>query len=300
MQGEPATPDAASGCAVERMAFAQARRVGRIIISVAVCVAVSMWGFIIWSTELESEVARRNGLTQGYNLAAGMAAELSDAFDDIAVELDRLDSALSTGALTADRVRAALATPGLVRSDTAIRVIGPDGRLVFSTLPSDPESGDDSRQPHFIFHRDNPAAGLLVDPPGAANPGDDPRIEVSQRLTAADGRFAGEVQVLPKAASLLRLVRQIDLGRRGNILVVGIDGIVRAGYDRAHPDGSNGVGVDLRGAPYPDTLGPGGTADYTRIGRVMGGERLMTLRRLHDYPLAVLVAQDLDVVMASP
>ena len=28
--------------------------------------------------------------------------------------------------------------------------------------------------------------------------------------------------------------------------VVGIDGIVRVGYDRAHPDGSNGVGVDLR------------------------------------------------------
>jgi signal transduction histidine kinase len=268
-------------------------------------VALCIWGFIVWSTWLEGKVAQKNGRTQGYNLAIAVANELSLTFDGINTALNSLDTTLKAAPLTADTVRRALARPELVRPGTAIRVIGPDGRLVFSTLQPDPDPGDGGRQAHFITHRDDPTAGLLVDPPAAGTAANGQRIEISGRLTAADGRFAGEVQFPPKAESLLHLVRQIDLGRRGAVLVVGIDGIVRAGYDREHPDESAGVGVDLRGAPYPSELGrgelsPGGLAAYSRVGRVQGGERLMTLHRLDDYPLAVPVSQDCDDVLEAP
>src|SRR4051794_10634732 len=189
MQREPATPDVAPGRAFAPAVRAHARRVSRIIVGVALCVAIGMWGFIVWSTWLETEVARKNGRIQGHNLATILADELADAFDNISAELVRLATALQAGPLTADHVRAVLASPGLVRPDTAVRVIAPDGRLVVSTLPSDPVARDVSRQPHFITHRDDPAAGLLVDPPDASIQRDGPRIAVSRRLTAADGSF---------------------------------------------------------------------------------------------------------------
>src|SRR4051794_22221797 len=221
MQPEPATPTVPSGCAFERTAMAQARRVSRLIVGIAVFMAVCMWGFIVWSTWLEAKVAQKNGRIQGYNLATAFANELALTFDGINTALKSLSNALKTVPLTEDSVRLALARTTFVSPDTAIRIIDPNGRLVFSTLQPDPGPVDDSRQPHFITHRDDPTAGLLVDPPDVAIQAGDQRIEVSWRLDAADGRFAGEVQLLPKAESLLHLVRQIDLGRRGAVLAVG-------------------------------------------------------------------------------
>ena len=88
---------------------------------------------------------------------------------------------------------------------------------------------------------------------------DDPRgpfIEVSRRLETADGRFAGEAMLLLRDASLLSLTRQIDLGRRGVVAIADGNGIVRAAFGRNHMDGRIGVGTDLRGDAYPETIAP--------------------------------------------
>jgi hypothetical protein len=65
------------GHTFERMALTQARRVSRVIVGIAVFVALCIGGFIVWSTWLEGKVAQKNGRTQGYNLAIAVANELS-------------------------------------------------------------------------------------------------------------------------------------------------------------------------------------------------------------------------------
>ena len=281
----------------EARAKRQALRVIRKIVGLALFLAVCMWSFIGWSLWSEYEVARRTGQTEGFNLTAAFASELTMTFDSVAAAFRLIDSDIKArpSGVGSDmehlrRPIAAITGPG-----TEVRIAGPDGHLLFSTIPGDSGSTDLSQQSHFIAHRDNPSTRLTIDPwrPDVAGKA----IEVSCRLETADGRFAGEAMLLLNPAKIITLNREIDLGRRGVVVVLGNDGVIHAGFDRDHTDGVLGVGIDLRGSPYPDHLEPGATAVYSRPARVDGIERLITLRALARYPLRVIVALDLDDVL---
>jgi two-component system cell cycle sensor histidine kinase PleC len=289
---------------------AAVRVIGKIV-GTALLLAVCMWAFIAWSLWSEYRAANERGRIEGYNLTAAFASELTMTFDSISAALRVIDNNVKDAPPdTHEAARLREAIGAVAGPNIDVTVAGPDGRLVFSTLHPDPGPLDFSQRRHFIAHRDNPIApppnatlpdttlpdtGLIVDPPPAGTAGK--TIEVSRRLETADGRFAGEAMLLLQPGSLFTLNHEIDLGRRGMIVVAGTDGIVRAGFDRDHPDGLVGVGTDLRGAPYPAQLEPGGTAVYRRISRVDSVDRLITIRSLERYPLRVLVGLDLDDVL---
>jgi two-component system cell cycle sensor histidine kinase PleC len=283
----------------------QAYRISWQIIGIALFVAVCMWSFIAWSVWSEYRVARATARTHEFNLTAAFAGELTLTFDSAAGALRLIQSEIaamppsaSSGAIQA---RMAQVTRNMTDPARDILIVGPDGRLLFSTLRTDPAKPDPAatgagEQPHFIRHRDDPTAGLIVGPAAA---GLERMIAVSRRLEMADGRFAGEATLMLEPASLINLHHEIDLGPRGMVVVVGIDGLVLAGFDREHSDGSAAVGIDLRGAPYPDNLQPGSMVDYIRRGRVDDVERLITIRRLNAYPLNVLVGLDMNDVVSD-
>nr|WP_294550520.1 ATP-binding protein [uncultured Rhodopila sp.] len=282
----------------ERMATRQALRVSRMIAGIALSLAVLMWCLIAWSIWSADDTARANGRVQAYNLTAAFANELSMTLDAIDAEFRTIEAGIKLmppGTPAAD-ARLARELRSVLPPGSQARIAGPDGRLLFSTQKPDPGSADYNSRGHFIRHRDDPAAGMLLDRP---DPGKDNRIELSQRLDAADGAFGGEIMLLLPPENLIQLNREIDIGRRGMLAITGLDGIVQAGYDRDHPDGMSAVGTDLRGVPYPETLAPGRTSDYVRAGRSRGIERLVTMRRLERYPVNVLVALDLDDVLGS-
>jgi two-component system cell cycle sensor histidine kinase PleC len=271
------------------------RVIGRII-GAAVFLTIVMWAFITWSLWSEYGVAYDHGRIDGRNLTAAFASELTMTFDRVRSALDVIDNtikAASPGPLDTERLRETI--DAVAGADTDVRITGPDGHLVFSTPRSVSGPADVSQQPHFVEHRDNPAAGLIVDPPAADAAR--PMIEVSRGLETADRRFNGEVTLLLKPSGLISLNRKIDLGRRGVIVITGNDGIIRAGFDQEHPNGLAGVGTDLRGAPYPNELEPGGIVVYERQGRIDGVDRLITIRSLDRYPLRVLVGLDLHDVL---
>jgi signal transduction histidine kinase len=298
MQLEPATADRPAS-AFERWANGQALHVSRLIVGVACSLAICMWCFIAWSVWSEQRAARENGRIQGYNLTAAFANELTGTFDAIDAEFRAIDDEVNTLSpeASARALRLALASPQLSSLFADIRIAGPDGHRIFPAQQPGQGSPDYSRQTHFIAHRDSPRTGLLVDKPAPDTGGRENRIEVSERLDSANGGFGGETMLVLRAANLIHLNREIDIGNRGLIAIVDLDGTVLAGYDRDHPDGSVGVGTDLRGAPYPNDLGPGSTADYIRVGKFNGVERLAAVRRLTAYPLEVIVALDLDDVL---
>nr|WP_294502337.1 ATP-binding protein [uncultured Rhodopila sp.] len=282
----------------KRSATRQASRVSRKIAGIALTLAILMWCFIASSIWSENEAALENGRIQVYNLTAAFAAELSLRFDSVDArfrEIATILRAVPPGPQGLRRL--AQEIPAAVDPGIDVRIVGPDGRLLFSTLQPDMGSAGYGGQQHFIAHRSDAAAGLSLDAPGPVPGTADFRVEVSKRLETADGGFAGEAVLLLPAESLIRLNREIDIGHRGVVVIAGLDGVVRAGYDLDHPDGSAGVGTDLRGAPYPDSLGPGSAAYYVRIGRFQGVERLVGIRRLARYPANVLVALDLNDVL---
>lgn len=285
----------------EGRAKRQAVRIIRKIAGLAFILAICMWTFIVWSLWSEYEFAQEMGRRQGFNLTAALSYELGQNFGAVAAALDPLaisvrakpDGALDVAEL--DRVIPRIAAE--VGPGTCIRIVGADGSLVASFGP--PPAGQTvlDATAHFVAHRNDRTAGVIVDPP-PSEPGC-PRFELSQRLETADGAFAGEAVLLLDAGRLIRLQREIDLGHRGMIAIAGNDGIVRAGYDRSHVDGRIGLGVNLNGAPYPAALEPGATKTFTRRGPVVGIDRLVTVRQLPIHPLRIVLALDLDDVLGS-
>ncbi len=60
------------------------------------------------------------------------------------------------------------------------------------------------------------------------------------------------------------------------LVIAGLDGIVRAGYERDRPDGlSGGRNRSCAARRIRDALAPGSTADYIRFGKFRGIERLV-------------------------
>lgn len=278
----------------------QARRASRQMIGTAAFLAVCMWSFIGWSVWADYEQTRQTAQVQERNLIAALANELTLSFDSSANALrlvrNEIDLSGPSGRKEAIQARLERTVRDQTELGRDVQVAGPDGKVLFSTLPPDPASADLSGQPHFVRHRTDASAGLVIEPTGEAAAR---RIAVSMRLAAPDGRFTGEASVLLPPDRLLTLHREIDLGQRGIVAVTGPDGIVIAGFDRDHPDGSAGTGTDLGGAPFPSSLAPGETAFYNRVSKIDGVERLTAIRRLPRYDLNVLVGRDRDDVLAS-
>lgn len=300
-QRDEATITAERADRFEGRAKRQAVRIIRKIAGTALFLAVCMWTFIAWSLWTEYQVAHEVGRRQGHNLVAALSSELERNFGTVTTALQLIPDAVrrqTPGTVDIPELTGVAArVADIVGSGSCVRIFGPDGRLIASAgsrVPAGPASAPDV---HFITHRDNPDAGLMIDPT-PVDPGC-PRFEVSQRLETATGAFAGEAVLLLDAGRLLNLQREFDLGRHGMIVITTDDGIVRAGYSRGHPDGDVGLGVDLNGGPYPAELQPGVTTFFTRRGRLLGIERMVTIRRMPIYPLRLLLATDLQDVLGT-
>ena len=231
----------------------QAYRVSRQIVGTALFLALCMWSFIGWSLWSEYSVTRTTSRTQEFNLIAAFSGELTLTLDSVSGALRLIQNEIAAmppsappASVQARLERATRDMPGLAQD---ICVAGPDGKVLFSTLRPDagrPDPGkpdlapaDVHEKPSFIRHRDDPNAGLIIDPPDPTAEGPRRLITVSRRLETADGQFAGEAMLLMKPGSLINLQHEIDLGRRGMVSIVGTDGH-RSGWLR--PRSSRWVG----------------------------------------------------------
>ncbi len=154
-------------------------------------------------------------------------------------------------------------------------------------------------QPHFIAHRDGVADGMTLDPYAKDPAGPFMEVQPASGNRRRAFRRRGDAAAATREG-LLTLQRQLDVGgRRGTLTITDAVGIVRASYNREHPEGRSGVGTDLRGPPYPDHLAPGDVAVYSRQGRLVPIERLVAIRALDRYPLRIPRVLALDDVLGS-
>ena len=276
------------------------KRVCNKIIVAAVVLIVLMWLFIGGSLWSEREAAVERGQLDGRNLAAAFAEDITHTFDTISRVLDLIAAkAVSEpdGLSRASLQRWAHDLPALARQGAHVSVVGADGRLIFTTFKPDPGMVDLSQAPHFRVHLDNPDYGLWIGPAIAGQITKDRLIHVSRRLNGPDGRFAGVAMLILAPVQLTTLHQTVDLGRRGAIAIIGADGIVRGRFSQDHPDGTFGLGGDVRSGPFPAGLQPGESASYIRVGVLDPIERLFSVRRLEAYPLIVNIALDMDDVL---
>jgi diguanylate cyclase (GGDEF)-like protein len=256
------------------------------LLAILACVAV-IWG-AVWFTLWQARVA-------AVDAARSQTATLARAF---AESSERISTVMDRELLT---LRASFAEKGdafdllnWVRTQTSpdhmllqIGITDRAGVVAQSTLPSNGSPVDLADREHFRVHLDPQQDALFISKPVIGRTSNRCSVQYSRKLLDQDGHFAGVGVNSVSCDDLSRFYQTAEIGD-GFVMLVGLDGVIRA----FGPPRPGLLGVDLSQTPgfQPALSLPEGTmiatAPWDHVGRVV------SFRRLEQYPLVVLVGYD--------
>ncbi|MUI15955.1 diguanylate cyclase [Massilia dura] len=149
---------------------------------------------------------------------------------------------------------------------------------------------------YFDHHRLRADRELHIGPPIVSRITGEWVITLSRRWNDREGRFAGIVLATIPVRYFEQYYDRFSVGKQGSLMLALADGTVVAG----RPAGKGLIGTSAAGTPFfafAQRSGPRGTAmlkahfDQT--------ERLMSYRRVEDYPLMVVAALAKEEILAS-
>ena len=261
-------------------------------------VLLIMWALVGASILAARQAAMDRTRAEGHNLAV--------AFADEAIRM--LDNIVQAGDIVAGRLREENGQFDLYGWSTQAALpwgiiqatfIGPDGKVVSSTVEPHPAPIDLADRKHFRIHLDGKVRGVFIGQTVFGRLWRQPIIPITRRIDANDGRFLGVLVFMIDPGSLTRLHKLIDLGPQDIITLEGTDNVIRARFSRDSQDGTKGIGASVAGGPRPSVIAENGEGSHVRAGIVDGLTRLFSYRRIGSYPLVVTVGLDLDAALAA-
>jgi signal transduction histidine kinase/DNA-binding response OmpR family regulator len=165
-------------------------------------------------------------------------------------------------------------------------IIGADGRMETTTTAGATPRVDLSDREHFRVHLDADQDTLFISKPVLGRASGRWSIQLTRRISDADGTFRGVIVASLDPYYLSRFYETIDLGRGGGIAVVGRDRVVRAmaGLTR-QALGSRYEGEEALSRALTDGL-------VVEMGENQERGRATAYRAINDWPLIVAVRVD--------
>lgn len=178
-----------------------------------------------------------------------------------------------------------------------IAVIGKDGRLVFSNLRPATGTLDLSDRDYFRFQRASSSDSLYISRPVLGRVSGRWSIQFARKISAADGGFDGVLVASLDPGYLSGFYESVDIGQRGAVTLIGLDGIVRA---RGSKIGNAGDLGQMASADQPYLQAGAPRTGMLKVSSPIDGvTRVLAYRRLADYPLVVLVGLATDDIFAA-
>lgn len=266
------------------------------IIAVGMAIALAMWATVIASVVVAREAAMDRARSEGHNLAVAFADEVNHILDGVAGAMEIIAQRMRAAHGRLDIYAWAHEIPLLSSATIQAAIVGPDGRLISTTLDPTPNPIDLSDREHIRVHLDGRVKGIFIGKPVTGRVSHQITINVTRRVDAEDGTLLGVVMFALSPAYLTTLHTVIDLGPRGSIALIGLDEVIRARFTSDHPDGLAGIGESIAGGPkITENL----EGSFVRESVTDSVTRLYNYRRVPDYPLAVGVGRDFSDALAS-
>jgi signal transduction histidine kinase len=275
-----------------------ARAVSREIIAVGVIVILAMWSAVAISIGSARDAAMDRARSEGRNLAVAFADEMTHILDGVAGAMDLVAEHMRAARGRFDIYAWAREVPLLSSATMQGAIIGPDGRLVSTTLEPTPQPIDLNDREHFRVHLDGTVHGIFIGKPVSGRVSHQITINVTRRVDAEDGTFLGVIVFALSPANLTTLNTSIDLGPRGSMSLVGLDDIVRARFTRDDTQGLAGIGQRVK-HPWTSSIPADGEGAFIKESVIDHVTRLFSYRRVADYPLVVTVGLDLDEALVA-
>jgi PAS domain S-box-containing protein len=268
------------------------------IVVVGIIVILAMWTTVAASITTAREAAMDRTRSEGRNLAAAFADELTQILGGVAGAMEIVAQRMRTTRGAFDIHGWAREIPLLSNATIQAGIIAPDGRLVSTTLDPAPEPIDLSDREHFRIHLDGRFQGIFIGKPVTGRVSHQITINVTRRVDAEDGSFLGVIMFALSPANLTTLNTSIDLGLHGSIALIGLDDIVRARFTPEDPSGLAGIGLRV-GHPWAAAIPANGEGTFLKESIIDRITRLFSYRRVGNYPLVVTVGSDLREALAA-
>src|SRR5208282_5787897 len=262
-------------------------------------VVLVVWGLVITSIVSSRDTDIRNAEAKGSNFAAAFQDEVGHTLDAVAGTMEIVAEQMQKKNGHFDIYQWAREIPMIAAGTIQGSVIGPDGKLVSSTLDPHPQPIDLSDREHFRVHLDGTFKGLFISKPVTGRVSKQVTIQISRRLEDKNGKFIGVLVFSLQPSYLTSLHKSVDFGPYGTIALIGPDNVIRARFSRNSPDGLDGVGRTIDGDVHLADAPPGGSGSYIHVSSVDQQERIYSYRRMVKYPLVVIVGLDYAEELAS-
>ncbi len=251
----------------------------------------AIWGGVHFLAAEAHDRAYEDGLRQGSNLTRVFEEYIAHAISGIDSELLVLRKLYERDPEHFDFDSWIDSTTARSNLTLQMSITGPDGIIRLSSLGPVASIVDVSDREPFRVHVGTTKDELYISQPSLGHLSGKPTIQLTRRLSATDGSFAGIITASLGIVELERFYNSVDVGPRGIIALVGFDGIIRARSGRdIMPKAFVGQSVSGRTMFGMFRQNPAGSFWSSRNTVTFEGvKRLISYRVVEGYPLLATV-----------
>lgn len=269
------------------------------IVAVVTVLILTMWAIVATSVTSARRGAIERARSDGANLSAAFSDEVTHALGSITGVMELVADRMRMEGAAFDIQAWSREIPLMAAPTIQGAIIGPDGKLVSTTLHPHPEPIDLSDREHFRVHLDGSSKGLFISKPVVGRVSGQATIQVSKRVEAADGRFLGVLVFSLAPHYFTTLHKSVDLGKGGILSLVGLDGVIRARFSRNPTDDASALGRSVPSNTRSMVTGGEDQGSYVHESVIDHVTRLYSYRRAPGFPLFVTVGLALDETLAA-
>ncbi len=246
----------------------------------------------------ERNAAARRAWDKTYNLSGAFEDQVRRVIDSIRASMSLLKPRLAAEGAGFDLVDWIAHAPGFAATAVQVSLVGPDGKMLSTTLDRHPGPADLSDREHIRAQMAG-RGGIFIGKPVLGRISKRMSIQVSDRIEGPDGKLLGIVVFSISPDFLTALHKSVRLGKGGSMILAGLDGVIRASYAGFQKPDEDYIGATITGCAALTDAAKAGDGAYMGKNPLNGEPAFFSWRRVSGYPLAVIVGLDEPEVYAA-